>query len=249
MANHVVNSSTTPNLMPHIRITHTTLQHVKSLETLQTTIYPMLSARELLTAAKYRNHLRLFPEGQFVALATVDKQEQVIGATSTFRVQFDFGHPQHRFVDIVDEGWLTHHDPQGEWLYGVGTEVHPNYRRMGIGGKLYAARRELIRRLNIRGEVTGGMLPGYKDYKDMMSIEQFVWQVAIGKAYCPTLTMQLKNGFRVVGVLYNYVTDPDANNCSSLLIRENPDYIPRRVAPMPIGTYSPLDAPSQFAGV
>lgn len=216
----------------NIRIVNTKPEHAEALEHMQTLIYPMLSRDELFTAEKYLNQIKLFPEGQFVALADINGHEEIVGATTTFRIQFDFNHPQHRFVEIVADGWLTHHDPHGEWLYGASIEVLPEFRRMGICGRLYSARRDLIHRLNLRGEITGGMLPGYKDYKGSMTVDDFVQNVVNGTAYCPTLTTQLKNGFQVKGVLHDYVTDPDAQDCCSLLVRENRDYIPEHILPV-----------------
>ena len=232
MTSDPLQTKNAPKTHLHVRIMQTKPEHVDALEHMQTLIYPTLSHDELFTAEKYLNQIRLFPEGQFVALATIDDHETVVGATTTFRIQFDFNHPQHRFVEIVADGWLTHHDPHGEWLYGASIEVLPEFRRMGICGRLYSARQELIRQLNLRGEITGGMLPGYKEYKGSMTVDEFVWNVVSGRAYCPTLTTQLKNGFQVKGVLHDYVTDPNAEDCCSLLVRENPYYVPEYLLPM-----------------
>ncbi len=220
---------------PSIRIVNTALSNLPELAYFQRMMYPMLKECERYTLTKYHQHLTLFPEGQFVAIASMNGEEKIVGATSTFRISFNFLYAQHAFRDISAEGWLTRHDPQGEWLYGAGLEVHPDYRHKGIGGQLYAARRDLVRRLNLRGEITGGMLPGCKDYRDEMSVEEFVWQVANGKSYCPTLSTQLKYGFRVLGVLRDHLNDPDADNCCSLIVRDNPDYVPENL--IPIGTW------------
>ncbi|RMG82701.1 MAG: GNAT family N-acetyltransferase, partial [Chloroflexi bacterium] len=123
-------------------------------------------------------------------------------------------------------GWLTTHEPDGEWLYGADLMVHPNYRRRGVGSALYRARRELVKKLNLRGEIAGGMLPGYERYRDQMSIETYVELVAQGELTDPTLSMQIHNGFRPRGILYNHITDPRSNDCAALIVRENPDYRP-----------------------
>ena len=75
-------------------------------------------------------------------------------------------------------------------------------------------------------DAAGGMLPGYERYRKHMTVEQYVMNVVTGRATGQTLAMQLKNGFKVRGLLYNHITDPRSNNCATLLVRENPYYIP-----------------------
>jgi GNAT superfamily N-acetyltransferase len=209
-----------------VRVVNLRPEHAEELEALQRIVFPMLTEEELFTAEKYRHHLRLFPEGQFVALARVDGRDKVIGAASAFRTHFDFDHTHHTFLEAIAHGWLTNHDPEGEWLYGADMSVHPDFRRRGVGSMLYQARAALVRRLNLRGEVAGGMLPGYAHYRDQMTVEQYVAGVVAGRIKGMTLAMQLKNGFTVRGILRDHITDPVTNNCAALIVRENPHYRP-----------------------
>ena len=103
--------------------------------------------------AHYRRHVELFPDGQFVAL----DGDRVVGATTTLRLPFDFDHIDHTFADIIQGGWLTSHEPDGDWLYGADIGVQPGYRGRGIATALYAARQEAVWRLGLEGQVTGGM--------------------------------------------------------------------------------------------
>lgn len=201
-------------------------EHAEPLEAIQRVVFPTLTEAELFTAQKYRHHLKLFPEGQFVAVINEHGREKVIGAASSFRTSFDFSDTHHTFQEAIADGWLDNHDPEGEWLYGADMSVHPDYRRRGVGSKLYVARATLVRRLNLRGEVAGGMLPGYARYRDQMSVEQYVAGVVAGRLQGMTLAMQLKNGFHVRGILHDHITDPVTNNCAALIVRENPDYKP-----------------------
>jgi GNAT superfamily N-acetyltransferase len=207
-----------------IEVTNTTPEHVQELEMLQRVAFPTLTDNELFTAEKYLNHLRLFPEGQFVAVATSGDQKTVVGATSTYRADFDFNDYQHTFLEAIAHGWLSNHKPNGEWLYGVDVSVHPDFRRKGIGNRLYDARKALVKRLNLRGEIAGGMIPGYEHYKAKMPVETYIEKVVAGEIMGKTLPMQLKNGFVVRGILYDHITDPRADNTATLLVRENPDY-------------------------
>jgi GNAT superfamily N-acetyltransferase len=211
----------------HITVTNTRPEHVRALAKLQRLVFPTLTENEFLTEEKYLNHIELFPEGQFVVLLHHRGRQKLIGATSTFRTHFDFSHIQHKFLEAVADGWLTNHDPDGEWLYGADLSVHPDYWGMRIGRRLYEARHALVRRLNLRGEIAGGMLPGYLHYNQHLTVAQYVLRVWQGNIYDPTLTMQIRNGFAVKGILYDHITDPRSNNTATLIMRENLHFQPQ----------------------
>jgi GNAT superfamily N-acetyltransferase len=210
----------------HVRIVNTTRKHVRDLEAMQRLCYPTLTEIEIFTAEKYLHHLKLFPKGQFVALAEVNGREIPVGSTTTYRTDFDFNHIEHTFQEAIADGWLTNHDDKGEWLYGVDMMVHPKFQGRGIAGKLYKARRDLVMQLNLRGEMAGGMLPGYDQHRKHMTIEQYVKAIVTGKLKGPTISAQLKYGFKVRGILYNHITDPRSDNHATLIVRENPNYHP-----------------------
>ncbi|MHB8629103.1 MAG: GNAT family N-acetyltransferase [Aggregatilineales bacterium] len=210
-----------PNGFLNIYISSTEVKDCQRLAALQPIIFPTLDSSEYLTANQFCNHLRVFSEGQFVA--RIDGVP--VGSTTTLRINFDFGHPQHNFNDISDCGWLNNHDPNGEWLYGVDVNVHPVFRRRGIGSRLYAARTALVERLHLRGQITGGMLPGYPDYADQMNVQTYCQKVVRNELVDPTLTAQLKNGFRFVQVLDNYLVCADGTCCAAaLIVKENRAY-------------------------
>lgn len=219
-----------PKRERHVRVTPINRSYARALEKLQYLCYPTLTDAEIFSAEKYLHHIQIFPEGQVVAVADVAGQTTPVGAASAFRTTSDFFEHNHSFEEAIAGGWLLNHNPRGEWLYGVDMMVHPDYRGQGIGGTLYKARWDMVRRLNLRGMVAGGMMPGYQNYKHQMSPEEFVRAVAAGKAYCPTLSMQLKNGFKVRRILYNHITDPRSNDCAALIVRENPEYRPGAVS-------------------
>lgn len=212
---------------PHVLITRTRPEHVAALAAAQRLAFPTLVEEELLTVPKYLKHIELFPDGQIVALARENGRELPVGSTSTFRTNFDFINHKHTFMEAIADGWLTTHEPDGQWLYGADVSVHPKYRGFKLGRKLYDARRELVRRLNLRGEVAGGLFPGYEQYKDQLSIAQYILQVTQGKIFDPTLSVQIRNGFRVRGILYDHISDSRSNNAAALIVRENPFYSPR----------------------
>lgn len=208
----------------HITVERTRPEHVAALARLQRIVFPTLAEDELFSREKYLNHLQLFPEGQFVAIAHHEGGSVPVGATTTFRTDFDFEHSQHTYVEAVAEGWLSNHNPNGEWLYGVDVSVHPDYRGMRVGRRLYEARRQLVRELNLRGELAGALIPGYVQHHNHLSVAQYVLKVWQDELQDPTLSVQIRNGFKPRGILYGHISDPRSLNAAALIVRENPHF-------------------------
>ena len=200
------------------------------LEAIQRAAFPTLHEDELITAAHYRAHIERFAEGQLAVLTGAGRP---VACSTDFRTMIDLDRIEHRYIDAVDHNWLGRHDPGGEWLYGADIGVLPAYRRRGIARLLYEARRALIRRLNLRGHVAGGLLRGYGQWKSRMAVDEYVTRVIDGRLVDPTLTGQLRCGFQVHGIIQNYVDDPSCDNKAAFIIWRNPEYraTSRRRAP------------------
>jgi GNAT superfamily N-acetyltransferase len=204
-------------------VASTAPEHAEALEALQRIVFPTLADDERFKAAHYRKHVELFPEGQFVVLDP-DKSDRVVGMTSTIRLPFDFDHPGHTFADIIQGGWLTSHDPEGDWLYGADIGAHPEYRRRGIARALYAARHETVRRLDLKGQVTVGMLSGYGAKKSEMTAQAYYDGVKDGTITDPTLTAQMRVGFELRGLIPGYLNDPVCDNyCACIVLPRERD--------------------------
>jgi GNAT superfamily N-acetyltransferase len=197
-----------------IRIRSTGPEHAGALEELQILCFPTLDDRERFKKAHYLKHIDLFPDGQFVAL----DGERVVGMTSTIRMHFDFEHVEHTFADVIQGGWLTSHEPDGDWLYGADIGTHPEYRRRGIARGLYAARHLTARRLGLRGQVTVGMLRGYGPLKRDMTAEAYYRQLLSGERTDPTVSAQIQVGFEPRALVPDYLNDPSCDNCGVLLV-------------------------------
>jgi GNAT superfamily N-acetyltransferase len=208
--------------MPLITIENTRPEHAPVLEALQRIVYPTLDPTHWLRREHIEAHLELFPAGQFVAL----DGDRPVGMTATLRIDYDFAHPDHIFDEIIAGGYFTTHDPHGPWLYGADMSVLPDYRGQGIARRLYAARHTLVQQLNLRGQIIGGMLPGFRHYRGQMTVDVYVDRVAAGTLVDPTLSVQLRNGFEVRGILRGYLHDAELGNDAALLVRLNPSYQP-----------------------
>jgi GNAT superfamily N-acetyltransferase len=204
-------------MMAEIVIAHTQADLIPQLVELQIICYPTLADNSRFKAPHFDSHLRIFPEGQWVAL----DGERVVGMSAGFLCAFDFDHPHHTFDEIIAYGFFTRHDPQGAYFYGADVSVHPAYRGRGLGRRLYNARKELVRQRGLSGMVTGAMIPGFAHYKATMEAHVYVAHVVAGEIFDPTLSMQLRQGFRIRALLPNYLPD-SATDGWSVLIEWNP---------------------------
>jgi ribosomal protein S18 acetylase RimI-like enzyme len=200
-------------MMAEIVIAHTQAKLIPQLVELQIGCYPTLADSSRFKAPHFESHLRVFPEGQWVAL----DGERVVGMSAGFLMSFDFGHPHHTFDEIIDFGFFTRHDPLGQHYYGADVSVRPEYRGRGIGRRLYDARKALVRQRGLRGIVTGAMIPGFARYKATIDAHAYVERVIAGEIFDPTLSMQLHQGFRVRGLLPNYLPDSATDGWSVLI--------------------------------
>ncbi|MGP4082346.1 GNAT family N-acetyltransferase [Pseudalkalibacillus sp. R45] len=163
------------------------------------------------------SHLNIFPEGQFC----VEYDGKVVGTCSSLIVNFDEYDEKHTWDEITDEGYITNHDPEGYNLYGIEVMVHPEFRRMKIGRRLYEARKELADKLNLKSIIIGGRIPYYHKYADKMSPREYVKEVVNHNIFDPVLTFQLMNGFTLMRVNPSYLPDDDASNAHATLMEWN----------------------------
>jgi GNAT superfamily N-acetyltransferase len=200
-------------MMTEIMISHTQADLIPQLVELQIVCYPSLADTSRFKAPHFESHLRVFPEGQWVAL----DGERVVGMSAGFLCSFDFDHPHHSFDEFIDYGFFTRHDPRGQHFYGADVSVHPDYRGRGIARGLYDARKALVRQRGLQGIVTGAMIPGFVHYKATMNAQAYVNHVVAGEIFDPTLSVQLRQGFLTRGLLPNYLPDSATDGWSVLI--------------------------------
>lgn len=162
------------------------------------------------------SHLEVFPEGQFVAVD--EASGRIVGMAASLILHWDEYHIHTTWREITAEGTFRNHDPTGRTLYAAEVMVEPGLQGRGIGKRLYAARRDLARRLRLRRIRAGARLRGYHHYADQTSAEEYVIKVVRGELADPTLTFQLRQHFRVIAVVPNYLRfDPDSLGYAALI--------------------------------
>ncbi len=195
-------------------------EHAPALAQLQRIAFPETDLNLLFSEADLRKHVEIFPEGTFVAL----DGDRAVGMGAGIFVDFDFDDYQHTLYGIAGESGIANHKPQGAYYYGTDISVNPDYRRQGIGQKLYDLRKSVTQQYNKKGIVAGGVLPGFKAHKAHMSVEEYVEKVVVGELYDSTLSFQLRNGFVVRGILRDYFHDERSGSVAALIFWKNPEY-------------------------
>ena len=168
-------------------------------------------------------HMATFPEGQVVA---VDATGRIVGSASSLIVRWADYDERASWEEITADGSFRTHDPQrGDTLYGAEIMVDPQSRGLGVGSKLYEARQAIARLFNLPRMIAGGRIPGYGEVADEMTPEQYVAEVVAGRRKDQVLSFQLRNGFRVLGVIPSYLAEDKASKGYATLIEwVNPAY-------------------------
>lgn len=162
------------------------------------------------TEAQLASHLRVFPEGQFVALESASGR--VVGAAASLIVLWDDYDMKMSWRDFTAQGMFTNHDPaRGRTLYGAEVMVHPSFQGKGVGTRLYHSRRDLVRRLRLRRIRAGARLRGYHRHADRMGAEEYAIKVVRGDLWDPTVSFQIRRGFHVLAIVPGYLRhDPES---------------------------------------
>jgi len=156
------------------------------------------------------SHLTVFPEGQLVAIDSLSGK--LVGMAASLIIRWDDYDFRGSWKYFTDGGMLTNHDPiRGRTLYGAEVMVSSNLQRRGIGSALYAARRRLVEDLTLPRIRAGARLRGYYRYADQMNAEDYAMKVIRGEVKGMTLAFQLKQDFRVLAVVPDYLPgDPES---------------------------------------
>jgi GNAT superfamily N-acetyltransferase len=167
-----------------------------------------------------RNHINIFPEGQLYA----EFDGRMVGSSSSLIVSLKTNYAIHTWSEITEYGSFTNHNSNGDSLYGADISVHPDFRHKGIATLLYNSRRDLAIKLNLRRVIAGGRLFDYYKYAKIMSAQEYAKKVVNGELKDPVLSFQLKNGFKFIKILPNYLYDKRSLNYASFVEWLNPKY-------------------------
>lgn len=175
------------------------------------------------TRAQIKKLIDIFPEGQEVIIA----DDKVVGCALSIIVNYDRVKDDHTYAQVTGNETFDTHDPNGNILYGIEVFIHPEYRGLRLGRRMYVYRKELCEKLNLKAIMFGGRIPNYHKYAEKMRPKEYIEKVRAREIYDPVLNFQLSNDFHVRRVMRNYLpNDEESCHYAVLLQWDNIYYQP-----------------------
>lgn len=158
-----------------------------------------------------------FPDGQLA----IEDDGKIVGVALTALVNYDAFSNPHKYDDLIGHREVILNDPKGEALYGLDVLIDPVYRGYRLGRRLYEARKELCRSMNLRAILAGGRIPNYHQHADELSAAEYLEKVARKELYDPILSFQLANDFLVKRLLRKYLPEDEKSRGYATLLEWN----------------------------
>lgn len=167
--------------------------------------------------------LKVFPEGQLVILV----DDVVVGAALSIMLDEEKAMSNHKYNEITGNGTFSTHTPDGDVLYGIDVFIHPHYRGLRLGRRLYDARKEMCENLNLKSILFAGRMPNYAQYARELTPRQYLEKVKNKEIHDPVISFQLNNDFHIEKLMRNYLEgDKDSKEYAVLLGWNNILYEP-----------------------
>ncbi len=181
-------------------------------------VYPIIGGA--WKREQFASQLARFGPGQIC----IEDNGKVVAAAISLVIDSGKVGETHTYADVVGDGHLKNHDPSGDYLYGIDVFVHPDHRGLRLGRRLYDARKELCEKLNLKGILIGGRIPGYAEHADAMSPREYIEMVRRKELVDPVLTFQIANDFHVRRLIKGYLPEDARSRGWAVLLEWNNIY-------------------------
>ncbi len=169
---------------------------------------------EYWSKAQIKTLINKFPDGQFC----IEIDGKIAGSAMAIIVDYDKFDENHKYEDILGGENFSTHNKMGDVLYGIDVFIHPDYRGMRLGRRLYEARKELCEQLNLRAIIFGGRIPNYAGFAEELTPKKYIDKVKLKEIHDPVLSFQLSNDFHVKKVIKGYLPgDEDSMEFATLM--------------------------------
>ncbi len=220
----------TTERQPNIVFDYLQPNDYEELKSLMIACYPKL-AEPAWKQAQINRLLEIFPEGQ----VAVKVDDRIAGVALCIIVNGQRFNAPHTYRQATGDYTFKTHTEDGDTLYGIDVFIHPDYRGMRLGRRLYDYRKELCEKLNLKGITFGGRIPNYHQHSSALSPRQYIEQVRMKAIHDPVLNFQLQNDFYPSRVLKGYLAGDLASEEYAVLMRwdniyyESPQKLPRAI--------------------
>jgi len=204
----------------NIRVRQLTIDDYDALIAMQQKCFPGMQpwARDQI-----ESQLAIFPQGQLC----VECDDKLAASSSSLILDYDPKLEWHNWKKVADAGYIRNHNPKGDTLYGIEIMVDPEFRGMKLSRRLYDARKELCREMNLARIIIAGRIPGYHKFADKLTAREYIEEVMEKAVYDQVLTAQLSNGFALQGLIPDYFpSDVQSRGYATFLEWLNLDYKP-----------------------
>ncbi|MCP9199807.1 bifunctional GNAT family N-acetyltransferase/carbon-nitrogen hydrolase family protein [Gramella sp. GC03-9] len=175
---------------------------------------------EYWTKGEIRTLINKFPEGQ-LCIAIDNK---IAGCALSIIVDYDKFDDNHTYDEILGGENFPTHTKNGNVLYGIDVFIHPDYRGMRLGRRLYEARKELCEHLNLKSIIFGGRIPNYSKFSNELTPKKYIEKVKLQEIHDPVLSFQLSNDFHVKKVIKGYLPGDERSKEFATLMEWNNIY-------------------------
>ncbi|MBN2173979.1 MAG: GNAT family N-acetyltransferase [Bacteroidales bacterium] len=185
----------------------------------------MIEAYKEWEGAYWKEHhiqslLERFPEGQICVLVN----DKIVGTALSIKVDYEKFGDDHTYREITGNFTFETHDPEGDILYGIEVFIHPEFRGLRLGRRLYEARKELCEKLNLKSILAGGRIPNYNEFAHKLKPREYIEKVKMKEIHDPVLSFQLANDFHVRKVLKGYMPGDEGSLEYATLLEWNNIY-------------------------
>ena len=161
-----------------------------------------------------------FPEGQLCIVI----DQKIAGCALSIVVDYGKFDDNHTYDKITGGENFSTHTNNGDVLYGIDVFIHPEYRGMRLGRRLYEARKELCEKLNLRSIIFGGRIPNYAKFGKELTPKKYIEKVKLQEIHDPVLSFQLSNDFHVKKVIKGYLPGDHESKEYAVLMEWNNIY-------------------------
>lgn len=188
-------------------------------ELLELVFYDMPTTDQY-SATELEDIVEMFPAGTIIAL----HNDKVVGMGTGIFLSVDYHNLPATENELLYQNRKSAHTPDGDYYYGSDMAVHPDYQGNGIARAIYNRRKGVVITHNKKGFLAVAVLPGYAKYKHEIDIYSYLVKVERGEVFDPTLSVQLRNGFKLIEPIKDFFVYPRSDNWGAVILWDNPNH-------------------------